>query len=227
MADQLVLDGFVEVNGKKALNPGARVSTSDEIKVKGKILKAPPPLLYVMMNKPIQVVSTLKDPQRRATVADILPEKYRGARLFPVGRLDYFSEGLLLMTNDGDLANKLMHPRYEHEKTYEVIIRGKAEPEKLEKIRKGMFLEKKIKLRPVEISAQTLPDGNTKLIMTLRQGINRQIRRICDQFGWTILKLKRVSEASLSLGDLKPGECRELYPAELAELKAPGSRLKK
>lgn len=220
MADKYILEGAVEVNGEKIINPATKVLPSDKIKIKGKLLQSRPSPLYLMMNKPIQVICSLRDPQRRTTVIDILPKKYKDSRVYPVGRLDYFSEGLLLLTNDGDLANTLMHPRFNHTKKYDVIIRGKPEAAQLEKLKKGMFLEGKIKLLPIEVQERALKDGNTCLIMTLKQGINRQIRRICDQFGWVILKLKRISEAGLTLGDLKAGECRELTADEITSLKA-------
>lgn len=225
MADQLILNGDVEVNGIKADNPAIKVFPADRISIAGKALNQSVKPLYVIMNKPIQVICSLKDPQKRTTVVDILPEKYKACRLYPVGRLDYFSEGLLLLTNDGELANALTHPRFNHEKKYEVIIRGQINQENLEKIKKGLLLEGKIKLRPIKVQRENLSNGDTRLILTLKQGINRQIRRICDQFGWTILRLKRISEASLKLGDLKPGECRELSAEELRELKSASSKI--
>lgn len=225
MADQLIFSGHVEVNGMKADNPAIKVSPADRISIKGKALRQSVKPLYIIMNKPIQVISSVRDPQKRTTVIDILPERYKGCRLYPVGRLDYFSQGLLLMTNDGDLANALTHPSFNHEKKYEVIIRGQVQRENLEKLKKGLLLEGKIRLRPIQVQQENLSGNDTRLILTLKQGINRQIRRICDQFGWTILKLKRISEASLKLGDLKPGECRELSSAELAELKRSSGRV--
>lgn len=204
-------------------NPAIKVFPTDRISIRGKALNQPAKLLYVIMNKPIQVICSLKDPQKRTTVIDILPERFKASRLYPVGRLDYFSEGLLLLTNDGELANALTHPSFNHEKKYEVIIRGKIQQEKLEKLKRGLLLEGKIKLRPIQARQENLDNGDTRLILTLKQGINRQIRRICDQFGWTILRLKRISEASLKLGDLKPGECRELSAKELEELKGVSS----
>lgn len=218
-ADELIFAGDVLLNGEKILNPAQKVQASDEISIKGKLLQSPKKAVYLMLYKPVQVISSVHDPQGRTTVLDILPEKYKQLRLFPVGRLDYFSEGLLLLTNDGSLANILMHPRYAHEKKYEVLIRGKLEENKLDELKKGLILEEKIKLLPVNLEVKRLKDGNSLLTMTLKQGLNRQIRRICEQFNWIILKLKRISEANLNLGDLQEGECRELTQTELASLK--------
>ena len=218
-ADELILAGRVRVNGEKIMNPATHVGQEDQIDVDGHPLQRSVKLAYVMMNKPPQVICSMRDPQGRPTVINLLPEKFKRLRLFPVGRLDYFSEGLLLLTNDGGLANALTHPSFSHEKLYEVLLRGQVLPSQLEMLRKGMLLENKIKLRPIDVEAFPMKGGGARLLMSLRQGINRQIRRICAQFGWTVLKLKRLAEASLELGELETGACRELNPKELAQLK--------
>lgn len=195
-----------------------KVSSLDQISVNGVSLPSEKEHKYLIINKPVQVVSTLNDPQGRTTLLDLIPEKYKVYRLFPVGRLDYFSEGLLILTNDGELANALMHPRYQHEKIYEVTVRGKVSEKELQSLKKGFLLEDRITLLPMEIVSYPLKNGETRLLFTLKQGINRQIRRIARQLGWIILKLKRVSEASIKLGKLKPGEYRELTIEEIKRL---------
>lgn len=218
-ADEYILAGKVEVNGAKVRNPATHVATEDEIRIDGQLINKTRRHIYLACNKPVEVISSVKDPQGRKTVIDLLPDKYKSYRLFPVGRLDYFSEGLILLTNDGDFANLLTHPRHEHKKSYEVIIRGRADSKTLELLRKGMLLEGEIRILPIEIEETRLANGDSRLLMTLRQGLNRQIRRIAAQFGWIILKLKRIGEAGIQLGNLRPGAVRELTADEITKIK--------
>lgn len=224
-ADELIFAGNVQVNGKIEKNPGVRVTQEDRIFINGKELTHQPVKLYYMLNKPVQCICSLHDPQGRHTIVDFFPEKMRGFRIYPIGRLDYFSEGLLLLTNDGDMAQFLAHPRHHKKKIYEVLIRGQVNEECLANMRAGMQLSEGIKLQPVGIKAQRLKDGNTLLKMELRQGINRQIRKMCDQCGLTILRLKRVEFGGLSLGNLAPGCTRPLTEKEIESMgKIPRNR---
>ena len=150
---------------------------------------------------------------------DLLPEHYSAKRLFPVGRLDYFSEGLLLLTDDGELANQLTHPRHHLPKYYEVVLRGELSPQGKELMEKGMRLAEGEKLAPVRVERLGLEARNEKLLLTLYQGINRQIRRMFRDLDMTILSLKRIGQGPLKLGALRKGECRELSLAELKELR--------
>lgn len=218
-ADELIFAGKVKVNGEIAANPALRVESGAVIEIDGRIIGAEHPPLYVIMNKPVQTVCTRSDPEGRSTVMDFLPSDLRQKGLFPVGRLDYFSEGLLLFTNDGDLALRLAHPRFEHSKVYEVIIRGQPPSSALAQIRKGMILEDGTRLLPVPIKTKTIPSGKTLLTLELRQGVNRQIRRMCSQLNLTILRLRRISEGVLHLGDLKPGHIRVLDAGEAHKLR--------
>ena len=204
-ADELIAQGRVKVNGVPAFE--------------GQPLAASQELVYLMLNKPVQVVSTASDPENRQTVLDFVPPKYRNLRLYPVGRLDFFSEGLILLTNDGPLAHRLMHPSHNQRKTYEVLVRGTAPEAALETMRRGMVLAEGDRTAPADIVAGTTPRGNTVLIFTLRQGLNRQIRRMCRDVGLTILKLRRIAEGPLVLGRLASGEIRELTADEVARLK--------
>lgn len=222
-ADALIKAGKIKVNGLACDDLARRVGPADEITIDGKRISARGGNIYLLLNKPVGVVSTAKDPQKRKTVLDLLPDKYRRLRPFPVGRLDYFSEGLLILTNDGDFANRLMHPRFHLAKEYEVIVRGVTSEKILSDFRSGMILADGQKLMPVKARAERLPDGNTRFRLELRQGINRQIRRMCEKHGLVILKLRRIRQGSLELGDLPPGKLRALTPAEISNLMAQSS----
>lgn len=219
-ADELIEQGLVTVNGRAVDGPGLKIDPNkDAVAVRGKVVRFPQSEhVYVLLNKPVQTVTTVKDPQGRTTVLDILPPELKKRRLFPVGRLDFFSEGLLILTSDGDLAHALMHPSMHQDKVYEVVVRGKVPEAALSTMRDGMTLAEGEKLAPVAVTSKPLSGGRTLLSMTLSQGINRQIRRMCRDLGLTVLSLKRVQQGPLSLGNLPPGKARNLSPAEVAAL---------
>lgn len=218
-ADALILDGRVTVNNVVVTEPGTRIDPAkDLVAVDGALLEQPGGgHSYVMLNKPVQVVATARDPQGRQTVLDLLPPQWAGKRLYPVGRLDYFSEGLLLLTDDGELTLRLTHPRYHQPKIYHVRIKETPPPAALEAMRSGMTLAEGEKLAPIKV--RLLEGRDIVLEMTLHQGVNRQIRRMCRDLGLTILRLTRISSGPLSLGDLPSGAVRELTRQELAALK--------
>lgn len=222
-ADDLIRAGAVSVNETVTTELGTRINpATDTVAVRGKTIRlfaddATDSRVYLMLHKPIQVVSTVNDPQNRTTVLDLLPDAYRGERLYPVGRLDFFSEGLLLLTNDGDLANRLMHPRYHLPRVYEARLREIPTEAMLATMRRGMTLREGERLAPVEVTRKR--DDERTLLLTLRQGINRQIRRMCRDMNLTILRLCRTGLGPLSLGDLPKGKCRPLTEKELAALK--------
>ncbi len=219
-ADELIADGLVCVNGKLVTEMGLQVDPEqDAITVNGTPLTQPDnaSYTYLLLHKPIQVVSTAYDPEGRPTVLDILPASFKAKRLYPVGRLDYFSEGLLLLTDDGDLTHRLTHPRYHLPKCYEVHLREIPTKGMMQAMRKGMTLSEGEKLAPVEAS---LSEADPHILfLTLHQGINRQIRRMCRDLHLTILSLRRTSVGGIQLGALPPGECRPLSPEEVALLK--------
>ncbi len=217
-ADELIEQGRVRLNGAPAAQ-GMRVRPSDRVTVDGKPCESQETRICLMLHKPVQVVSTVSDPQGRRTVLDFVPEEYRHLRLYPVGRLDYLSEGLLLLTNDGELAHFLMHPGNCQNKVYRVAVRGKVPDETIARMRGGMTLAEGDVTAPVEIEATLTASGNTILTLTLHQGLNRQIRRMCRDTGLTILKLKRIAEGPLRLGSLAPGKIRRLSEEEIARLK--------
>lgn len=220
-ADELIFAGRVAVDGKSETNPARRVRAGEIISVDGKPLCRKQEFAYLLLHKPVCMVCTLSDPQRRPTVMDCLPETARGLGLFPVGRLDYFSEGLLLLTNDGELANRLTHPRHHVDKVYEVLVRGPVTERQLDAMRGGMRLSDGTPLLPVEARCIKEKEGrDTLLRLTLRQGVNRQIRRMCADLGLTILRLRRVTQGGLRLGALKVGESRFLAPEEVQALRS-------
>lgn len=221
-AEELVLAGRVRVNGVIRTELAHKVDLArDRIEVDGSLLKATQDHTYILLHKPVQVMCTLNDPQGRTTIMDILPREFSEIRVYPVGRLDYFSEGLLLLTDDGELAQRLAHPRHHLPKKYEVLLRGPVPEAAITVMRRGMTLAEGEKLAPVGV--RRLPSvgmgGQVLLQMTLRQGLNRQIRRMCRDLGLTILKLKRVAQGPLELGSLALGKARQLTDTELADLR--------
>lgn len=220
-ADELIFAGRVTVDGKSETRPARRVRAGERICVDGRPLCRKQEYAYLLLHKPVHTVCTRSDPQGRPTVMDCLPETARGLGLFPVGRLDYFSEGLLLLTNDGELSNRLTHPRHHVDKVYEVLVRGPVTERQLEIMRGGMRLSDGTPLLPVEARCAGKTEGRgTLLHLVLRQGVNRQIRRMCDELGLTILRLRRVAQGVLRLDALKAGEARFLTPAEVQALRS-------
>lgn len=225
-ADQLILDGAVRVNDVLVDAPGMRIDPDkDRISVNGRPLTRPAARteepLYLAMYKPAGTVTTASDPQGRQTVLDLLPPRLRGRRPVPVGRLDLLSEGLLLLTTDGDLTLRLTHPRYDHAKFYQVWVRGRISHEKLETMASGMRLAEGDLLAPVQVRVLRREPPETILEMVLRQGVNRQIRRMCRDLKLHVARLIRVQHGPVRLGDLAPGAWRFVSADELRMLNTP------
>lgn len=223
-ADALIFAGQVYINGRRAESPGERVLPEDSLVVQGRrVARKPRESCWLMLHKPARVVSTVNDPQGRETVLDFVPEPWAKRRLYPVGRLDYFSEGLLLLTDDGALAHRLMHPRWHLPKIYHVLVRPERDARSVEKalslMARGMTLAEGERLAPVDIRVLDSKEQRLTLEMTLRQGINRQIRRMCRDADFTILRLKRVQEGPLRLGNLPSGQARPLTEEERIALR--------
>lgn len=219
-ADQLIFSGQVRVNGQVCTTPGTQVQIQDQIEVSGQLIDiGAPELVYLAMNKPTQVICSLSDPQGRTTIVDLLPPKWRQTRVVPVGRLDFMSQGLLLLTNDGDLHYRLTHPKFHLPKTYHVLIRGHVNPHHLTLMRAGMVLEDKTRLAPIKVKILSSSKQGTWMEMILYQGINRQIRRMMQEFNLTILKLIRTSQGKVRLGTLPLGTVRPLQAPEIQALK--------
>ncbi|MCL2122503.1 MAG: rRNA pseudouridine synthase [Desulfovibrionaceae bacterium] len=226
-ADELIRHGSVAVNGTVTCELGLRVMPSDTISVYGKAVHTSQTRIWLLMNKPVHVVSTVHDPEGRRTVLDVLPEHWRKLRLFPVGRLDYFSEGALLLTNDGDMAHKVLHPRHQIPKVYHLLVRELPDEHALQSMRAGMRLAEGERLAPLE--ARILPSSarlphfppyGTLVELILTQGVNRQIRRMCRDLKLTVLRLARVAHGAISLGSLPPGSVRVLSAEEIASLRS-------
>lgn len=221
-ADELVKQRKVKINGEIVDSPGIQVTPfSDRVEVNGKLVKYrdEEAHLYILMNKPVRVVTTAKDPKGRPTVMDLLPSNILKRRPFPVGRLDYHSEGLLLLTTDGELCNRMIHPRWHQPKVYDVVVNGVVTPEMVQKMENGMKLKEGEKLAPVKIKGNKTDKNTSRVRMVLRQGVNRQIRRMYRDLGLKVLKLKRISQGAVNLGDLPPGKWRKLGTPEINALK--------
>lgn len=214
-AEELLAAGRVCVNGEVAALGDRADPACDRIEVDGKPLAAAPELVYVMLNKPRGYVTTLADERGRTTAAELVADC--DTRVFPVGRLDRDSEGLLLMTNDGALVQAMLHPSGEVDKVYQVTVSGALEraPEHLAAIR---MLDGE-RIRPAKVEILRRWPGQALLEITIHEGKNRQIRRMCRQVGLNVLRLQRVREHTLSLGHLKPGKWRYLTEAEIRTLK--------
>ena len=214
-AEEAIAAGRVTVNGLTAsLGDGADPET-DTILVDGKILPSAEEKVYIMLNKPRGIVTSLRDEKGRRDVADLLREVPQ--RLYPVGRLDLDSEGLLLMTNDGELANRLMHPSHEVDKCYRTWVRGENVPLRMERLRQPMELDG-YPIRPAEVTLlREEPDGAV-LDIVIHEGRNRQVRRMCEQAGLQVTRLCRIREGSLCLDGLRPGQWRYLTAEELRQL---------
>jgi 23S rRNA pseudouridine2605 synthase len=212
-----IKQGRVKVNGVLAEDFRQPVDVEkDRITLSGQQVDLKPrQLVYLLMNKPKGIMSTTSDERGRRTVIDILPEKYRHLRLYPVGRLDKDSTGLLLLTNDGELTNRLTHPRFEREKEYLVAIEGKLKPEEKQKLEQGIELEDGLS-HPTVIKEVAIPPFNHSL--TIHEGRKRQVRRMFDSLGHPVLALKRVRMGKLRLGNLREGDIRELSAQEVKSL---------
>lgn len=222
-AEDLIRAGRVTVNGKQAGLGDKADPTQDEIALDGERIRLERPLYWVV-NKPNGLVTTVRDPHGRPTVMQLLPEGV--GRVHPVGRLDRDSSGLLLMTNDGDLTQKLLHPSHESEKEYHVVVKGQIEARTLERLRRGVRLEDGPSA-PVGVgSVRFDPDTErSTLLLTLTEGRKRQIRRMLLQLGHPVRRLTRVRIGPLKLGRLSPGSARPLDSQEVSELKSYAARL--
>ncbi|NCC25063.1 MAG: rRNA pseudouridine synthase [Deltaproteobacteria bacterium] len=221
-ADELIRQGRVRIDGRVEDNPGTKVSPDRAVTVNGRPL--PSPLrehVYLMLNKPRGVLTTANDPQGRRTVLDLLDPNMRERRVFPVGRLDAGSEGLLILTTDGDLALRLTHPGFHHPKIYHVTVDGEVRDRDLDLMRHGMTLAEGDHLAPVSVHVLERRGKNrTRLEMVLIQGVNRQIRRMCRDVGLNVVRLMRVAVGPLRLGGLRVGRWRKLTAEEVEALVA-------
>lgn len=217
-AEEMIREGRVTVNGKVVTELGTKADGgTDHVKVDGKLITKPEALRYILLYKPKEVMSTVHDPQERTTVIDLV--KGIKERIFPVGRLDYHSEGLILLTNDGEFAFKIAHPKHGSVKTYHVKVRGVPEERLIDKLRRGITLEGKRTL-PTEITrlrttGRHEEEGNSWFDVKLREGRTNQIRKMFQALGHPVSKLKRIAIGPLSDSSLTAGAWRELTQAEV------------
>ncbi len=214
-AEGWIAEGRVRVNDRVATLGESADPARDRIEVDGRPLRAEQGKLYLLLHKPSGYVTTLRDPQGRPKITDLLPKVQ--ARVFPIGRLDFNTEGLLLLTNDGELAQRLSHPSHEVNKTYLVRARGIILPESLNSLAEGVHLDDG-PTAPARIEQVRHTAGHTWFEITIHEGRNRQVRRMCEALGYTVNRLIRIRLGFLELGSLRPGEFRELTAKEVARL---------
>ena len=221
-ADDLIAQGRVELNGAIVTELGTKADPErDDIRVDGRRLKAAPVKRYLLMYKPAGVVATRSDPQRRKTVIDLVAAAGVKGYFYPVGRLDYDSEGLIILTNDGEFAERVTHPRYELERTYEAVVEGVPDERDIERLRKGVMIDDRRTL-PARIKQLRVVSGKrgTQAVLefVIREGRNRQVRKMCDAIAHPVARLRRTRIGSVADAVLKPGDFRDMTPAEIRRL---------
>ena len=223
-ADELIRQGRVELNGRVVTELGTQADPArDEIKVDGRRVRAEQQRRYLLLYKPRGVVSTRSDPQRRMTVIDLLARGGIAGYFYPVGRLDFDSEGLILLTNDGEFAERVTHPRYELERTYEAEVEGVPDDRDLERLRRGVVIDgRKTAPARARLLRVVHPRGATRAVLeiTIREGRNRQVRHMCDAIAHPVAQLRRTRIGSVTGRGLKPGDFRDLTDAEVRQLTA-------
>lgn len=220
-AEELIAAGRVRVDGQVVTLGDQADAEKNTILVDGKPLKPAEQLVYMLINKPLGTVTTMNDPEGRPVVTDLVNDV--AVRLFPVGRLDINTSGLLLMTNDGALANRLAHPSHEVDKKYLVKIRGQLSPQSKRSLEEGMTLEDG-QTAPAKLTNLRYRGGHTWFELTIHEGRNRQVRRMCEALGHQVSRLVRIGYAFLSLGNLAPGQKRLLTTQEVERLKRLGGK---
>jgi len=214
-ADELIEAGKVKVNGKVLENPGYQVEDSDLVEVDGVAIKPASKLVYYLLNKPCGFVTSTADKEGRRVVTELVPDEIR---VFPVGRLDYNTSGLLILTNDGELANKLMHPSGEFDKTYLVRCTGIVTRAEASRLAKGVDIGGFV-TSPAEVKLIRHDKNSTVAEITIHEGKNRQVRRMFEALGHEVTELQRIRLGNLTIGKLALGQCRKLGPAEIEYLK--------
>jgi 23S rRNA pseudouridine2605 synthase len=215
-AEQMIAEGRVSVNNIVVTKMGTKADTAEDvIRIDGKTISIEKNLLYIIVHKPAGYVTTLNDPQKRPTVVDLITDVPE--RVFPVGRLDYDSEGLLIMTNDGNFAQKVQHPRFQLPKVYRIKIQGRLTAEETKRLSKGIRLEDGI-FKPENLQIEKFNDKSCWLRLTLREGKNRIIRRGFEAIGHRVARLIRESIGSVQMGKLKEGSWRHLTGKEIGQL---------
>lgn len=216
--EEWIKEGRVKVNGAIVTEMGVKVDPAkDKVEFNGKVLKAEQPMTTVLLNKPAGYVTTSHDQFNRPDVTQLV--NMPGIRLYPVGRLDYQTTGLLLLTNDGDLAYKLTHPGKQVDKVYKALLKGEMTLEAVRKLEKGVKLDDGFVTSPATVKVHGIKNGNTAIEITIHEGKNHQVRRMAEAVGFPVLRLKRIQEGSLKLGNVKEGQYRILSDGEVRKLK--------
>lgn len=216
--EELILQGKIEVNGKVVTELGTKVTDEDKIKYNGKIVKKEEEKVYILLNKPIGYVTTAKDQFSRDTVLDLVKIN---KRIVPVGRLDMYTSGALILTNDGDLVNKLIHPKNEVNKTYNATVAGKVSIDDIKKLEEGVIIDEDYKTKPAKVKILKIDEEKnlSRIQITIHEGKNRQVRKMCEAIGKRVIALHRSKFANLEVNKLKLGEWRYLTPNEIKNLK--------
>lgn len=228
-AEEFIVQGRVSVNGETVTELGTKADPdADDIRVDGRRLKPPRQRRYILLYKPRGYITSRSDPRRRPTVIDLLTTGGVRDYVYPVGRLDYDSEGLLLLTNDGDLAAKLTHPSHGVAREYEARVRGVPDRHALARLATGVMLDGR-RTAPADVELRKIvdaPAGGAQAVVavTIREGRNRQVRRMCDAIGHPVLRLRRVRIGPICDPNIRPGEFRELAPHEVSALKRAATR---
>ena len=216
-ADELISSGLVSVNGQVEKRVGSKaVWGIDSINVDGHPIPDPPKKIYVILNKPFGYVSTLHDPEGRPIIRDLVKDVKE--RIYPIGRLDFDSSGLLILTNDGGLSFRLMHPKFHIPRTYKVIVEGFISDTSVERLKKGVFLDDG-PTNPARVRIIKAQQGRSVVRITIFEGRSREIRRMCEAVGHKTLKLTRIGYGNLNLGNLKVGKYRHLNDVEVKALR--------
>ncbi|WP_097025385.1 pseudouridine synthase [Clostridium peptidivorans] len=214
--EEIILSGKVKVNNEIVKELGAKVNPlKDTVIVDGKLIKPEEKKLYIALNKPEGYLSTVKDDRGRKTLLDLVKVD---ERIYPIGRLDYDTSGLILLTNDGEIYNNIMHPRVEKNKRYIAVIKGTPDEIKLNKFKSGIDIGGYI-TAPSDIKLLKTKNNNTEVLITIHEGKNRQIRKMCEKIDHPVLKLKRVAIGNIELGNLEKGNWRFLTNEEVKYLK--------
>ncbi len=208
-ADELIGQGRVMVNGKRAKLGQQIQETEDEVRIDEVQQTMTTRMYYYLVYKPVGYVSTTSDPEGRPTVIDLVPDE---VKLYPVGRLDIDSEGLIILTNDGDYAYQMTHPKFEVKKTYRVLTNKRIKPKQLDQLRRGIFLADGL-TAPAEVDVLAESGKGNWIEITIHEGRHRQIRRMLDHLGLETKRLIRIREGEVELGQLKPGEYRQFTPS--------------
>lgn len=213
-ADALIASGAVRVNGRVVTKLGILVHAGDRVEVNGAVVAPPAEATYLLLHKPVGVVTTMRDPQGRPTVADLLPD---GPRIVPVGRLDYETSGALLLTDDGELAHRLLHPRFGVEKTYRAALAGRLSSDDIRRLNRGLWLDE-FQTAGAKVRVVAARRDGCVVEVTIHEGRNRQVRRMFETLGHPVLALARTRFGPLKLGQLPVGQTRPLSMRERAAL---------